>query len=291
MVEWFIAVSPAERAGGELSPQSLRQAELAFQKYGCALLRGVFEASTLDAMHADYVARYAAMDSTRMQAEAERPPPTPYIRVGDARYDITLRMNGAFGRPEVFANRLLCGLLATLLGDDMNMSSLTLVVSHPGAAMQHGHRDFPHLFADPGIGPGLPPYAINVAVPLIDVDHETGPTGVWLGSHRWQSHIPNEQQKLTVCSFERGDCLLLDYRTVHAGMPNRTARARPIVYMVYARRWFADFRNHAARASLDITPEEWQALPESARALLLRAFFQPVQRPEPLTPSQATERT
>jgi ectoine hydroxylase-related dioxygenase (phytanoyl-CoA dioxygenase family) len=40
------------------------------------------------------------------------------------------------------------------------------------------------LFFEPGVGPSLLAHAVNVVVPLIDVDMETGPTGVWLGSHR-----------------------------------------------------------------------------------------------------------
>ena len=75
--------------------------------------------------------------------------------------------------------------LNPLLGDDMLLSGLTMVVSQPGAAQQHIHRDYRHLFAEPDVGPGLPVYAVNVGVPLVDVDIQTGPTGIWLGSHRW----------------------------------------------------------------------------------------------------------
>ena len=76
-------------------------------------------------------------------------------------------MTGAFARPDVFMNPLLRGFLAPLLGADMQLNSFTIVVSYPGAPVQQIHRDHGHLFAsEPGIGPNLPVYAVNVVVPL-----------------------------------------------------------------------------------------------------------------------------
>ena len=178
-------------------------------------------------------------------------------------------MTGAFGRTDVFANDLLLKFLVRLLGDDMHLSNLTVVVSHPGATKQHAHSDHPRLFSEPGIGPSLPVYAINAAIPLIDVDIEMGPTGVWLGSHRSE---PKVLTAPTAVSLQRGDCMLLDYRTLHAGLPNQSGRARPIVYMVYARRWFFDHGNHLRRIPLDMTAEHYDQLPASVRPLLARAF-------------------
>jgi ectoine hydroxylase-related dioxygenase (phytanoyl-CoA dioxygenase family) len=145
-------------------------------------------------------------------------------------------------------------------------------VSHPGASMQHSHRDHDHLFFNPGVGPNLPVYAVNVAVPLIDVDLRTGPTAVWLGSHRLAQGIAVENDAMTVCELRRGDLMLLDYRTLHTGLPNAGRQARPIVYMVYARPWFFDQNNHVSRIPLDMPLEHLAALPASVRPLLTRAF-------------------
>jgi hypothetical protein len=147
---------------------------------------------------------------------------------GSGRRGTTLRcMTGAFGRPAVFANSILLKFLVPLLGSDMHMSNFTAVVSYPGATKQHAHSDHPHLFL--GIGPALPVYAVNVAVPLIDVDIKTGPTGVWLGSHRWAEAPKMLSTDPTACALQRGDCMLLDYRTLHAGLPNLSRQTRPIV--------------------------------------------------------------
>jgi hypothetical protein len=70
-----------------------------------------------------------------------------------SRYDITLRMTGAFGRTEAFVNGVLLAFLRPLLGDDMQLSNFTIVAAHSGASEQHVHRDCrpwpPDLLAQP----------------------------------------------------------------------------------------------------------------------------------------------
>jgi len=51
---------------------------------------------------------------------------------------------------------LLVGLLGRLLGEDLHLSSVTLVVSHPGAALRPVHRDTGICFPS-GVGASLPP--------------------------------------------------------------------------------------------------------------------------------------
>jgi hypothetical protein len=274
-VEWIVAASADESARGQLLPEAQRAAHAAFHKHGCLLLRSVFPPPVIDAMHQDYVARYGALDAHQMLEQSTRPPPNPIGARGQARYEITLRMSGAFCRPDVFANPLLRGILGPLLGADMQLNSFSIVVSHPGAPVQQIHRDHGHLFVtEPGVGPNLPVYAVNVAVPLIDVDIETGPTAVWPGSHRWPSNIQPQPDGMMARSIRRGDCLLVDYRTLHTGLPNQGARARPILYMVYVRGWFCDEATHFALNSPDMSLEDYRGLPESARLPLFRALSQ-----------------
>ena len=274
-MEWMIAPSADERARGQLLPESLSAAHAAFRKHGCLLLPGALPVSLVEAMHQEYVARYGALDARGMLEQARRPPPNPIDPRGDARFEITVRMSGAFARPEGFANPLLRGVLGPLLGADMQLNSFSIVVSYPGASMQQIHRDHGHLFAsEPDIGPNLPVYAVNVGVPLVDVDLETGPTGVWPGSHRWRPGIEAEPEAVTVCPIRRGDCILLDYRTFHTGMPNRSTRPRPILYIVYARGWFSDEGTHFGVNSPDMPLEDYNKVPEAARMPLYRALSQ-----------------
>jgi hypothetical protein len=222
-------------------------------------------------MHREFSAQFGTADLTRMRELAAGPAPKRLMQVSDARYDIVLRMTGAFGSPEVFANGLLVQLLRPLLGQHMLLNSLTAVVSHPNAKPQHIHRDYPHLF---DYGRDLPAHAVTAVVPLIDVDVATGPTGVLLGSHLWDGNEP-PGQSMTVTALQRGDCMLMDYRLLHAGLPNRSGRARPMLYMVYARPWFFDQHNHlgTSRNPVDMPIERYNELPTSVRPLLARAHY------------------
>jgi hypothetical protein len=271
-MDWVIAVSPSETAGGQLAPETDAAARAALDEHGCILFRGAFPPATIEAMHQDYAAQLGALDSAAMEAESKKPPPNRILGVGPARFDATLRMTGAFGRTDVFANDLLLKFLRPLLGKDMRLNSLTAVTSYPGAVQQQPHRDHDHLYPQPGVAANLPVYAVNVAVPLIDVDLATGPTGVWLGSHRSGRSVAVQGKDMTASPLQRGDCMLLDYRTLHTGMPNRSRQARPIVYMVYCRRWFFDDINYINRIPLDMPLEHYHELPEAVRPLLVRAF-------------------
>jgi hypothetical protein len=271
-MDWVVAVSASETAGGKLAPETDAAARAALLEHGCVLLRGALAPATVEAMHGEFVAQFGMMDLAAMEAQSMKPPPNRLIGVGRARYDMTLRMTGIFGRTEVFANDLLLNFLRPLLGRDMRLNSFTAVASYPGAPQQQAHRDHDHLFPQPGVAANLPVYAVNVAVPLVDVDLETGPTGVWLGSHRSGQTVAVLAKDLKASPWQRGDCMLLDYRTLHAGMPNRSGRTRPIVYMVYGRRWFFDDVNYTNRIPLDMTLEHYHDLPQAVRPLLVRAF-------------------
>jgi hypothetical protein len=271
---WIVPISESERVQGSLSAAGTRAALEAFHEHGSVLLRGAFDPAKVDVLQREFRDTYGMYSAEQMAKQAEQPAPNPVYSVGDRRYEITPYMGGSFGDPRLFANPLLRGLLRSLLGEAMRLSGLTLVVSYPGAEKQHTHRDHPLLFEDSQLALRMPPYAINVAVPLMDVDHETGPTGIWLGSQRWADENRTDTKSMTVEPFQRGDCILLDYRTLHAGVPNRSTVPRPIVYMVYARTWFFDEINHPNRPSLGMTLDEYNNLPEDVQPLVMRAFSQ-----------------
>jgi len=269
-MNWIVPVSADERAVGILRPDTERAALAILKEHGCLLLRGAFEKELIDGLYKEFTARYGALDAGAMAALAARPAPNPIMEVGGSRYEITVQMSGPFADPALFANPLLTHFVSRPLGDDIRLSSFTAVVSHPGAALQHIHRDHALLFG--GTDPGLPVYAINCSLPLIDVDAATGPTGIWPGSHRWPETIVPPETTSFSCPFERGDVILMDYRTMHTGLPNRGARARPILYMVYARPWFFDDVNHMDRIPLDMPLEMFRQLPAEHRQLLSRAY-------------------
>jgi Phytanoyl-CoA dioxygenase (PhyH)/SEC-C motif len=279
-MESIVAISADESTRGQLHPATEHAAHAAFRKHGCVLLRGVFPPAVIDAMYRDYVSQYGALDNRGMLEQATKPMRDPIILRSEARYQITPRMSGAFGAPGVFGNPLLLRFLAPLLGDDMHLGSFTLVVSHPGASLQQTHRDHPYLFAETGVGQNLPVYAVNVVVPLIDVDTETGPTGVWPGSHQWPENTIPQPDTVSTYAIQRGDCMLLDYRTLHTGLPNQSARVRPNLYMVYTRFWFFDQMITLGACSVNMSHDDYRKLPDSTRPLLFRALSRAINRHE-----------
>ena len=93
----------------------------------------------------------------------------------------------------------------SILGDDMQCIAMGCMLSMPGSDAQPMHQDGPHMNADEydkqekrrvdAEAKGskskqsrnvqhLPPYAINVFVPLVDITVENGGTEFWLGTHR-----------------------------------------------------------------------------------------------------------
>jgi Phytanoyl-CoA dioxygenase (PhyH) len=271
----IVAVTGAERASGALGRDTRMAAYKALHEEGVVVLRGVFGPEAIDALYGEFAARYGTLDETGMQAMSEQPPPNPIQKVGDGRYDIAVRMTGAFGRPGLFGNPILLDLLMPLLGGHiMRLGSMNLVASFPGAEMQHIHRDNPHLFEDfPHMGPALPLYAVNVSIPLIDIDKHIGPTAIWPGSHRSPTTQMSPAAMQTI-PFQRGDCILMDYRTMHAGLPNVSDIVRPILYLVYGREWFFDDGNHRHRVPLDMPLEDLLALPQELGSLMMRVHQQ-----------------
>ena len=265
-MSFVVEVSQAERTQGFLHPEVARVATQTLHEQGAVLLRGVFPVEAIDVCYREFAARYGDRDVAQMTALSEMPPPNPVMQVGAGRFEIALRMTGAFGHPDLYANPVLLNFLRPQLGGaDMRLSGFTAVASYPGAAAQHHHRDHDLLYSEhAGLTQTLPIYAVNVSVPLVDVDLAIGPTGIWLGSHRWpEDAIPNPDF-ITSVPFQRGDCILMDYRTLHIGVPNRSQVMRPILYLVYSRIWFFDDVNHYHRAPLDMPHADFEQLPTTS---------------------------
>jgi hypothetical protein len=274
-----VQISEAERGRGTLTQETTLAALTALHEGGAVVLRGVFSTNFIDQLYGEFCKRYGGEGLAGMSALAQAAFPNPIQKVGDGRFEIAMRMTGPFGQPFLFANPLLVNFLTPLLGHELiRLGSVTAVASFPGADMQHIHRDHQQLFREfPQIGPALPLYAVNVSIPMIDIDPVTGPTAIWPGSHRWpegQDAVP--QQGMASIPFQRGDAILMDYRTMHTGLPNNSQTVRPILYLVYTREWFFDDNNHRGRAPLDIPLDQLQLLPAELRTLMMRAFQQQV---------------
>jgi hypothetical protein len=141
--------------------------------------------------------------------------------------------------------------------------------------MQHVHLDHSPLFEADEISTRLPPHAVTVVIPLIDIDLHCGTTAVWEGTHRMVGARQlkdrlNRSPDLPGASFptpKMGGCYLMDYRLVHGGTPNNSDRPRTILYLVYSRPWFRDAANFGGQPAVLIEPDQLGKIPDQFRSL------------------------
>ncbi len=152
---------------------------------GAVVWRQLFAPELIDAAANEFNDRFGKTREPEFAARAARQMANPVLRVGDKRYEVAVPMQGGFLQPQLFANPTLMPLLASGLGPRFVLNSFVVVVSHPGAGPQHTHRDHGTLFENHTLDATLPPHAINVAVPLRDLDPKLGLVGYWPGSHLW----------------------------------------------------------------------------------------------------------
>ena len=117
----------------------------------------------------------------------------------DGRIDVQLDLKPPFNSSSFINNPLLLDLIRSILGSDAKLKSSHSVVAlteEEGITDQHWHRDNGILFPDDSHfidksvhskanGVHLPPYGINMFVPLVDYTSENGATEFTLGSHMW----------------------------------------------------------------------------------------------------------
>ena len=160
---------------------------------------------------------------------------------------------------------LLWPLIQDLLGKDAELVYIGLIPSFPNSEDQPWHQDGCTLFpeAPPELGDSLPPYALNVFLPLLDITEELGPTEFWLASHctneARDSFLSSngggaaitvtddpigKNKNIVAPLIQTGDALIYDYRVCHRGTSNLSTNiTRPMLYLMYARPWFKEHLN------------------------------------------------
>lgn len=125
------------------------------------------------------------------------------------------------------------------LGVGKKVMSSGCFLSLIGSETQNAHTDGPALSEIVN----LFPYAVNVFVPLTDVDSHNG-TEFFPGSHL-VGH--SKRDKSVSPSVAVGNVLLFDYRVVHRGLRNAKIDPRPCYYVTFAQSWYQDTYNFSAR--------------------------------------------
>lgn len=237
---------------------------------GVLWIRDVFPVELIERLRNAFERRYLARDRFKLQKR--------FPLVGDRRYMITVKIKRPFDLPILFANPWMVPLLQELLGSNYLISSFGAVVALGGADAQRVHCDFPPLFESESLCTTLPPHAVTMLVPLVDLDEKTGATAVWPGSHRQVGARAQLERLAEQETFEgsvlplpqAGDALLMDYRLIHAGTPNRGDHDRPILYFVYSRPWFCEDQNFTEQVPIRMSEKTWRQLSGEHRTLFQR---------------------
>lgn len=246
-------------------PEAVQEAAELFREHGCVLLKGVFGRDYIAQLHRAFVDTYRSYFEDREFPDA--------LNVGNKRTQVTVAIEGPFNSPQLYANDCVLPVLRLVLGDHLIVGSFGAVVSLPGAPNQHSHRDHPNIYelpetegTDPWVDVVLPPYALNAIVPLVPLNATNGTTHLWLGSHLEPKS--KAMQLPDVDPFaDVGDCLLVDYRLMHAGNANHSVNPRPILYNMYCRPWFRDSRNYRQQRPIKMTHEEYLRVPQEFKFL------------------------
>jgi len=278
-----LELSSSELETKTIDQKNLERACQIFSKEGFVVIKNVLDPKFVDELLQDYIKTNADYFHYGSSADA--------LEVGDKRKMITVELKPPFNSIDLYANPFFFPIVNRLLGGNCILGSFGSVVSLPGSEMQQIHFDHPNLFRDyelAGIMARIPAFAITVVIPLVAITDETGPTRMWPGSHLLPRGL---KQKLInegatydpLC--ERGDCILFDYRLLHAGMPNKSSQVRPILYSIYYRPWFRDAVNYAKQEPLLMSLENFRKVPDQYTHLFTWALDRSwTTTPQPTSP-------
>ena len=266
-----LQLSPDETQSGVLSDEKLAGAIETYRQHGVLWVEDFVSREFVQQLSEVYAKKYASLDQSELEAR--------FAAVGDRRFMITLDIKGKFNSPALYANPIMMLILGQLLGQHFIVSSFGSVLAFPGAANQPTHFDYPPLYSDEAICAALPPHAITLVVPLVDINESTGSTAVWPGTHAEVGARQKLENLVESGSLDgsvtpqpkMGDAFLMDFRLIHAGTANTSETPRPILYIVYSRPWFREDMNFAEQPAINLTRKQYKKMPKELRYLFAAA--------------------
>jgi len=174
------------------------------------------------------------------QLLSERAAAEPSNR-GVNRYQMYLPFEEPFAHPLVYEHPLVLRILERLMGSDLICTYFASDTPMPGADYQRVHSDTRLLFPESTLS--LPCYGAVLNIPLVDATEENGSMEIWPGGSHLNPGQLEMAQLAPLMRSERanmraGSILLRDLRMWHRGTPNRGARSRPNMALVYTRAWY-----------------------------------------------------
>lgn len=259
-------ISITEKVADRLNDESLDRALRQLRELGYVVLESVFPEGWIP----DFLQQY--LEETGRQYGDQWP---------KTHGGISSPMCKPFLDPLVIQNPFAMQVLSLALGENffayLPYGSNT---AWPGSPVQHIHRDSRHLFPDtPYV---LPMSTAVVNIPLVDFNQENGATEVWPASHlivdaQTEQKLSLEERVEELPSVRMimpaGSVVVRDMRCWHRGMPNRTAQPRPMLALVYFRK-FHHLPDDANTFRSSIDPGTWGQFSEPVQHIY--RFNQPL---------------
>ena len=256
-----IGPSEMERGLGVFSSEAIEYASRQLRVDGAVILEDIVDTALIGQARLAFGTRYARYLDGSKHDDA--------LEIGGRRLQITIDLEPPFDDPWLFANPWVLPILSAALDKDFVLSGCVVACSLPGAPTQHFHADGGILFPRFGIEQMLPASAIQVAIPLLEMNDIHGTTALSLGSHRNTGPVADMVRIEPV--VREGSCLLWDYRLFHGGTTNRSTMPRPLLTLLYCRPWWIDHLNFRRQAPIRASKGSLARLPQQYKPLLARA--------------------
>lgn len=178
---------------------------------------------------------------------------------GTERFDLLLQSAALRDFIEEKVKSRTSSLLETMMGSSIDELDydISVVYSKPGSSNQGWHSDGDHVKGAKDSGWELDgwkttmaqAYALCLFIPLVDLNDETGFTQYWPGSHRNRNlvgfgPVAELAQSTWDGKCSAGDAVWYDYRLFHRGTKNTSSILRPIVQVLFKKKWYVEKSNY-----------------------------------------------
>lgn len=232
-----------------------------FRRHGVVAIRDAIPKTVVAAVLEDFRKRHdvhMAPGQTKLYRRFQTDP---------LRAQAPVAIDGPVADPDFFAPPSVTALVRELMGEGLVVGEMGVVITHPGAGAQEIHRDSRFLFGGAEIDAAMPPFAMNMLAPLIDVDAGEGATEYWPGSHRICDEAAAVAAQPIRLPLQAGSVALHDMRVLHRGSAKPSGPVRPLVYISHHRHWHQETYGYEHKPQLLVTPAMLERLPEAHRPL------------------------
>jgi hypothetical protein len=155
---------------------------------------------------------------------------------GEGRYEYLMPFKAPFNTSFVYQDERMRSILWDFFGGRFKLELPTIITSKAGSKNQRWHSGNNYLFHPEE---RLPPYAVVVGVPLVDVPVERGPTEVCPRKNmRFYQGYTCAKKGGIAFPTELGTIQIFDYKLLHRGPANRSDKDRPMVSLVYSKLFY-----------------------------------------------------